>query len=117
GAADDLVKATDLARAMVTRFGMSEAIGLSVLEEKELTYLASPQLPRISPYSEETAKSIDHEVKSILEKGLRLALKELNTYRTFIEQGALELIRKETLEEEDVVQLWDQHVQSAKVSA
>lgn len=117
GAADDLVKATDLARAMVTRFGMSEAIGLSVLEEKELTYLNAPQLPRISSFSEETARSVDHEVKNILEKGLRLALKELNTYRTFIEQGALELIRKETLEEQDVIALWNQHFQSAKVTA
>jgi len=126
GAADDLVKATDLARSMVTRFGMSDPIGLSSLEDKELTYLESPFLGRNRPpYSEETAKLIDHEVKNLLERGLRLAINQLTTYQDFILAGAKKLMDQETLDEKDIEELWEQlgsrdlsaSIQSEKVAS
>lgn len=109
GAADDLVKATDLARSMVTRFGMSDPIGLSSLEDKDLVFLESPFLGRNRPpYSEETAKQIDREVKNFLERGLRLAVNQLNHYQDFVRVGAERLIEKETLNEEDIAELWEE---------
>jgi len=109
GAADDLVKATDLARSMVTRFGMSDPIGLSSLEDKDLVFLESPFLGRNRPpYSEETAKQIDREVKNFLERGLRLAVNQLNHYQDFVRVGAERIIEKETLNEEDIAELWEE---------
>lgn len=109
GAADDLVKATDLARSMVTRFGMSDPIGLTSLEDKELAFLESPILGRNRPpYSEETAKTIDHEVKNFLERGLRIAINQLTTYQEFLMTGAKKLMDQETLDEKDIEDLWEQ---------
>jgi len=109
GATDDLVKATDLARSMVTRFGMSDSLGLSALEDREMSFLREDGFlsPSRSRYSEETAKAIDHEVKNILEKSYRLAIKELETHRQFIEKGAELLMTKETLDEKEILALWD----------
>ncbi|NBX76988.1 MAG: ATP-dependent metallopeptidase FtsH/Yme1/Tma family protein [Proteobacteria bacterium] len=108
GAADDLVKATDLARSMVTRFGMSDPIGLAALEDRELAFITPEMVSQTRiPISEETAKNIDHEVKNILEKALRLAVKELSANRTFIEKGAQKLMEQETLDEKDILELWE----------
>jgi cell division protease FtsH len=110
GAADDLVKATDLARSMVTRFGMSEPIGLAALEDRELTFLSPEMVTRGRiPISEETSKNIDHEVKTILEKSFRLAVKELSANRAFIEKGAQKLMEQETLDEKDILELWEKY--------
>jgi len=110
GAADDLVKATDLARSMVTRFGMSEPIGMASLEDRDLSFLSPEMVTRGRiPISEETAKTVDHEVKNILEKSFRLAVKELSANRTFIERGAQKLIQQETLDEKDILELWDKY--------
>ena len=109
GAEDDLVKATDLARSMVTRFGMSEPVGLASIEERELTYLNTllPNRTRFS-FSEHTAQAIDHEVKCILEKAFRITLQELTQQTLFLEKGAERLIEKETLDEKDLLSLWEQ---------
>ncbi|MFM8270085.1 MAG: ATP-dependent zinc metalloprotease FtsH [Pseudomonadota bacterium] len=109
GAADDLVKATDLARSMVTRFGMSDPIGLASLEDRDSQFLNPEWVSRGRiAISEETAKTIDHEVKNILERSFRLAIKELNENRLFIEQGAKKLMQLETLDEKDILTLWQQ---------
>ena len=110
GAADDLVKATDLARSMVTRFGMSDPIGLAALEDRELAFLTPEMVSQTRiPISEETAKNIDHEVKNILEKSFRLAVKEISANRTFIEKGAQKLMEQETLDEKDILELWEKY--------
>lgn len=107
GAVDDLVKATDIARSMVTRFGMSDPIGLLSLEDRESPYLHSNLgIRERSPFSEETAKIIDHEVKSLLEKGFRMAMNELTANKEFIQAGAKILIEQETLEEKELTELW-----------
>lgn len=110
GAADDLVKATDLARSMVTRFGMSDPIGMVSLEDRDLAYLTPDWVSGSRIHiSEETAKTIDHEVKNILERAFRLAVSELNSNRLFIEKGAQKLIQQETLDEKEILELWEQY--------
>jgi cell division protease FtsH len=107
GAVDDLVKATDIARSMVTRFGMSDPIGLLSIEDRESPYLSSTfGMRERHPFSEETAKVIDHEMKAILEKGYRMAMNELSANKDFIEAGAKLLIEQETLDEKELTELW-----------
>ncbi|NBX93937.1 MAG: ATP-dependent zinc metalloprotease FtsH [Proteobacteria bacterium] len=119
GAEDDLVKATELARSMVTRFGMSEPIGLVSLEDRESPFLPSTLgLRERMPFSQETAYLIDHEVKTLLEKGFRMAFKELNSHREFVEAGAKKLIEQETLEESELMSLWktyQPHIEPSKL--
>ncbi|MGZ3722229.1 MAG: ATP-dependent zinc metalloprotease FtsH [Bdellovibrionales bacterium] len=106
GAADDLVKATDIARAMITQFGMSERLGLASLEGKHAQFLQSAYeyTPRI--LSERTIGEVDSEVKSLLDKGFHRAFKCLERNQKFIEEAVKQLLQTETLDETEINELW-----------
>lgn len=71
GAADDLAKATDVARQSVVRFGMSPEVGQAVLEEQRLRWLGDgPAAPRQNDYSETTAREIDLAVRVMIDEAL-----------------------------------------------
>ena len=108
GAGDDLIKASDIARAMVTQFGMSEKLGLTTYERESTSFLrGSTPLPmQKQVYSDETARLIDLEVKQILDHAFQKSLKALEQHKNFLEQGALQLLEKETLTEEEIQRLW-----------
>ena len=73
GAQNDLLRATDIARAMVTEFGMSEAIGPVNHEgRRRSTFVETPFMPERGAYAEETARVIDAEVKRIVIRGRSL---------------------------------------------
>ncbi|WP_374650123.1 ATP-dependent zinc metalloprotease FtsH [Dongia sp.] len=99
GAADDLVKATDIARSMVMRFGMHEGIGQVALDETPQTYLGQGQSPFGTPrqYSEETAREIDVAVRGIVDNAFQRALQILQAKRPLLERIAQLLLEKETL--------------------
>ena len=100
GASDDLKKATDLARSLVTRFGMSEKIGpVSWGEREELVFLGR-ELSTERNYSEETASLIDREVKRLVDEGHKQARDILARRRAKLEEIAKILIEKETIEKE-----------------
>ena len=102
GAADDLAKVTDIARQIVTRFGMSEALGQAVLERQSTTYLGDQKLAmREKDYSEETAREIDLAVKTLIDEAYGRARTILTERRTLLDQGAKLLLEKETLTPED----------------
>jgi cell division protease FtsH len=109
GAADDLVKATDIARSMVMRFGMHEAIGQVALEEAPQTYLGQGQTPFGSPrqFSEETAREIDVAVRGIVDTAYRRALQILEAKRPLLERVSQMLLEKETLGGEELRRLVD----------
>src|SRR6202521_2107743 len=76
GAADDLRRVTDVARSMVTRYGMSERLGSVAYERDPRNFLTGPDLPmphREETYAEETAAVVDEEVRSILERTFQRA--------------------------------------------
>ena len=74
GAADDLAKVTDIARQIVTRFGMTKALGQAVLERKSQTYLGDQTVGvREKDYSEETAREIDLAVKKLIDEAYERA--------------------------------------------
>jgi cell division protease FtsH len=102
GAADDLAKVTDIARSMVTRYGMDADLG-SVSYQDE----PSPFLPGLPPmrkheYSEDTAREIDRAVRTISDKAFERAVAILSSNRIALEQGARQLLQKETLSEGEI---------------
>ena len=105
GAANDLAKVTDIARAMVTRYGMSEKIGHIALETDQRSYLAQDPLmagPRPHDYGEHTADAIDEEVRKIVDHAFDRAVRILTERRDALEQTAARLLEVETLGEDDL---------------
>jgi cell division protease FtsH len=98
GAQNDLQRATEIARTMVTQFGMSDKLGLVALEGPR-TPLFLP-IPMQSPkeYSDETARIIDAEVKQILEQAHDKVRDILASYRPALEELASLLLKKEVVE-------------------
>jgi len=105
GAADDLRKATDLARSLVTRFGMSDKIGPMTLGEREEMIFLGRELTTERNYSEETAQLIDREVKRLIDHGYKRAQEVLSRRRQKLEEIAKVLIEKETIEKAEFEQL------------
>ncbi len=98
GAQNDLQRATEIARTMITQFGMSEKLGLASLEgPRHATFLMVPtQSPK--EYSEETARHIDEEVKQILSEAHSRARDILVAHRTALEELAKLLLEKEVVD-------------------
>jgi cell division protease FtsH len=98
GAQNDLQRATEIARTMITQFGMSEKLGLASLEgARTATFL---MVPTHSPkeYSEETARLIDEEVKLILTEAYAKARAILISHRSALEELAKLLLEKEVVD-------------------
>ncbi len=106
GAADDLAKATDIARHMVTTYGMDEDLGFVTYEQPRQSFLGEAAAgPAPRQYSEATAKQIDEAVKRAVERAYRCARAILEANREVLERSAAELLKKETLEEDDLRRL------------
>ena len=106
GAADDFAKATDIARAMVMRYGMHEKLGLVAWEEERRNFIAGTPLPPSERrYSEETAREIDDAVRETVNRAFEAASGILARGRAVLERGAKELLEKETLMEGDLHEL------------
>jgi cell division protease FtsH len=96
GAADDLSKATEIARSMVTRFGMGAKLGPVTYERDPQTFLAQPY-GRERLYGEETAREIDLAVRDLVEAQFQRARTVLATNRPLLDASAHTLLAKETL--------------------
>ncbi|MCG2641426.1 MULTISPECIES: ATP-dependent zinc metalloprotease FtsH [Bradyrhizobium] len=105
GAADDLRRVTDIARSMVTRYGMSDKLGSVAYERDPGNFLASADRPypvRERDYAEETAAAVDREVKDIVDRVLERTEGILTTRRSILDRAAKKLLEKETLEQADI---------------
>ncbi len=103
GAADDLAKASDLALDMVTRFGMAAEVGQVAYERPRSPFLdAEGQLHAERPHSEATARAIDEAVRRLIDEAFTRASDILTRRRALLEEGAQELLSKETLTEEEL---------------
>jgi len=98
GASNDLERATDLARAMVTRYGMSEKLGPRTFGNREELVFLGREISEQRNYSEEVAEQIDDEVKRIIGSAFIQAKQVLTTYREKLDQVVNQLIQKETLD-------------------
>jgi len=100
GPHDDLKKATDLARSLVVRFGMSDKIGPLTLDGQDEMVFLGRELSTGRNYSEETARVVDSEVKRLMDEALATAKKILKERRETLDAIAAVLIEKETIERE-----------------
>ena len=108
GAADDLSKVTDIARAIVTRYGMSDKLGHVALDRDRRSLLTPDELrrrPRERDYSEATAAAVDVEVRQIVDKAFERTVALLSERREILERSARRLLEQETLDENDLRQL------------
>ena len=103
GASNDIEKATNLARAMITQYGMSEKFGLMGLETRENQYLSGRNVLNCS---EATAGEIDQEVMRILKESYEEAKRLLAENRDVMDQIAAFLIEKETITGKEFMQIF-----------
>src|SRR5467141_620897 len=104
GAHNDLERATELARLMVTKYGMSERVGLATFGERTPLFLKGTGMGE-RDYSEETARTIDEEVRAILDRTHDRVRGILTTKKSALVAAAGELKRVETLEGEPLRRL------------
>ncbi|HEX7012636.1 MAG TPA: ATP-dependent zinc metalloprotease FtsH [Steroidobacteraceae bacterium] len=105
GAADDLAKATDIARSMVTRYGMDERLGHATYEAERHRFLETALSTESHVLSEETTRTIDAAVREIVNAAFERALAILSRYRAALEDGANKLLRQETLDQSELASL------------
>jgi cell division protease FtsH len=105
GAASDIEQATKLARAMVTRWGFSEAVGRVALGENQEEVFLGHSVARTQNVSEETARKIDHEVRRLVDEGYEEARRILGERRGDLEILAQGLLEFETLSGEEIKEL------------
>jgi cell division protease FtsH len=103
GAADDLAKATDIARAMVLRYGMSEALG-NVAYDRDRSPFLQPAfpMPQERNYSEDTAQAVDSAVRSFVAQAFEQASAILRRNRALLDRTAAALLETETLSEPEI---------------
>jgi cell division protease FtsH len=107
GAADDLARVTGIARSMVTRYGMVPELGHVSYEGEPSTFLGGPASPfRAREYSDDTAREIDTAVRAMVQSSFDMALALLSEERDTLEEGARQLLDKETLGEAELKALY-----------
>ena len=117
GASNDIEKASQMARQMVTKYGMSEKLGpLQYGKSDELIFLGR-QIQEERNYSEEVAKLIDEEVHDIVERARQRAFEVLTTNRDKLDLVVNKLIEQETLESDEFNALFDDGDKGAPAAA
>ena len=96
GAGNDLERATDILRSMISIYGMSDIAGLMVLEKRRNTFLSGGQADR--DYSDKTAEKVDDFIKTTLDERYKHVLETLRTYGDAIEKMVEALYEEETIE-------------------
>ena len=103
GAQNDLQKATEIARTMVTQFGMSERLGLVALEGPRTAPFLPVPTPGQKEYSDETARMVDEEIKKLLNDAHVKVRDILGVHRQALEELARLLLEKEVVERPELL--------------
>ena len=107
GAGNDIEKATNLARAMVTQYGMTERLGAIKLGESGSQPFLGRDLGHSRDYSESVAAIVDEEVKNLLATAHQEAFDILEENRDVLDALVLELLDKETLDKEQIARIFE----------
>jgi cell division protease FtsH len=105
GASDDIERATNLARRMVTEFGMSETLGPIRFGQAEREVFLGRDYGHQANYSEEVATRIDTEIRALVDAAHVEATAILRAHRATLDLLADHLVEKETLDQSDLAQL------------
>ena len=106
GASNDIEKATALARAMVTQYGMTEAIGAIKLGSDSSEPFMGRDYGHQRDYSENVAAKIDAEIRKMIENAHQEAFDILEANRTILDEMVLKLLEKETLNKEEIAKIF-----------
>jgi len=106
GASNDIEKATATARAMVTQYGMSERLGAVKFGQESGEVFMGRDMGHGRDYSEEVAAVVDAEVRTLVENAHHEAWEILVEYRDVLDDMVLKLLDKETLEKEEVAEIF-----------
>jgi cell division protease FtsH len=107
GSSNDIEKATNLARAMVTQYGMSEKLGPLTFGRKEEMIFLGREISEQRNYSDEVAAKIDAEVRQIIDRAYERAREALMAQREVLDKLAALLIEKETIEHDEFEALFE----------
>jgi cell division protease FtsH len=105
GASNDLERATELARRMVTELGMSDTIGPVTYSRRRTAFMQPQDATEPREYSEATAQVIDHEVRRLIVEAYGRAEEILSRDRQFLETIARKLLEKEVMERAELREL------------
>jgi cell division protease FtsH len=105
GASNDFEKATNIARTMITQYGMSSTIGAVSFGNGEAVFIGR-DMGQQRDYSELTAQAIDNEVRVFIEAAHEEAYKALTLNRSILDALAKELMERETLQQEDIARIF-----------
>ncbi|MFC1899380.1 ATP-dependent zinc metalloprotease FtsH [Chloroflexota bacterium] len=117
GSANDIKTATDLARKMVTDFGMSEKLGPRTFGDKQELVFLGREISEQKNYGDKVADTIDEEVSSIIREAQDVARRILLENRPILERIAKGLMARETLEGEDLEALFKDSDSTVEVEA
>lgn len=109
GASDDISRATDVARALVTKYGMSDKIGPVAFSEKSDMVFLGRDFGHEKNYSEDVAKEIDEEVRQFMYSAYKKAEETIKQHKKLLDAIAKELIEKETVERDEFDHLLKDH--------
>jgi cell division protease FtsH len=102
GAGNDIARATDMARRMVTSFGMSDVIGLVAVADNEQEVFLGREIVQRRAVSEHTQRIVDEEVKRILDEAHTTAQSVIGAHGDLLESIAQALLERETLDREEI---------------
>ncbi|MFC1633011.1 ATP-dependent zinc metalloprotease FtsH [Patescibacteria group bacterium] len=114
GASDDLRKASELARKLVTEFGMSDKLGPMTFGEKDELVFLGKDIASQRNYSEEVAAKIDDEVSKIIHANYKVAKDILDKHGDKLEEISQALLKKETMEQEDFEKFFKDYADAPK---
>ena len=107
GASNDFERATHMAREMVTRYGMSEKMGVMVYAENESEVFLGRSITRSQNISEKTQQEVDAEVRRILDEQYAIAYKILDENRDKMETMTRALMEWETIDRDQVIEIME----------
>ncbi|CAD7840827.1 Cell division protein FtsH [Olavius algarvensis spirochete endosymbiont] len=105
GAGNDIAQATDIARSMVTRFGMSEKFAHVSLDKRPALYLGPDSYGQGREHAEETQRYIDEEITQIIGDAYKRVMALLGRHRKLLDEITVRLLDKETIERDELMEL------------
>jgi cell division protease FtsH len=113
GAENDIERATQMARRMVTEYGMSKRLGPVALGHKEELIFLGREIAEQKNYSEKIAEAIDEEIRALIDTADARAREILTNHRDALERLARALIKEETLEGEALERVFQSEGQAS----